>query len=164
MNLKKYLAKLKPHLQDKKFSGKFAAFQVDRNPDLAFCSTVRLDGRSPCIRANGGRICVVSLGRPVPEVARKLHAVEACLLQGLRPVLARNLSRVEVFRGCGNAMCVPVVGSILAAVARAQQLSAVTAEKSESSAEEEVLDEVRDGSQRASEASTSAAEDESVES
>ena len=76
-NLKKYLAKLKPQLLDKKLRGKFAAFHVDRNPDLSFCSMVRLDGRSPCIRANGGRICVVSLGGQVLEVARKTHAVEA---------------------------------------------------------------------------------------
>jgi hypothetical protein len=59
------------------------------------------------------------LGKKHPEVSRLLHPAEACLLQGMHPrIVPPGMTRAQIFRGCGNAMTVPVVGAVLVAVLR----------------------------------------------
>ena len=48
------------------------------------------------------------------RISRLLHVAEFCLLQGFSPsMMPRTLTYLEVKRGMGNAMSVPVVGMIL---------------------------------------------------
>ena len=119
-NLKKYMALLHPYTSDPDRVGEFAVFHIDRNPEKSgFSSDVRTDGLAPCLRSQHARVYVVSLGERIPTVSRMLHPVEAMLLQGLNPAFVpQRMSRQRVFEGVGNAMTVPVIGSILLEVLR----------------------------------------------
>ena len=119
-NLKKYMALLRPYRLDPDRVGEFAVFHIDRNPEKSgFSSTVRTDGLAPCLRSQHSRVYVVSLGERIPTVSRFLHLVEAMLLQGLNPAFVPQcMSRQRMFEGVGNAMSVPVIGSVLLEVLR----------------------------------------------
>ena len=115
--LARYLAKLRPQLHCSAYRGKFAVFEVDRDPRKKRCP-LRLDGLTPCMRAGAGKLWVVSLGFPRPKICRAIHPAERCLLQGLSPndIPREGLSEQDVVVGCGNAMTVPVIGTILNAI------------------------------------------------
>ena len=115
-NLNKYKHLLRAKLRDPEMQGQFAVFHVDRDPDKAFGSQVRVDGLVPCLRASHDRVFIMSLGKRRPNVQRLVHPSEACRLQGMSPsIVCRGMSRRAIFRGCGNAMTVPVVGTVLVA-------------------------------------------------
>ena len=99
----------------------FAFCPIDRDPDKPFGSQIRIDGFCPCLRASSGseRFFIVALGQRRPAVRRLLHAAEACLLQGMSPsIVPPGMSRRAVFKGCGNAMTVPVIGVVLLTLIR----------------------------------------------
>ena len=82
-------------------------------------SQVMSEQMVPCLRSQHARVYVVSLGERIPTVSRFLHPAEAMLLQGLNPAFVpQGMSRQRVFEGVGNAMTVPVIGSILLEVLR----------------------------------------------
>ena len=119
--LKKWLRKLRPWLTKQRTSNSYACFNVDRDPAKTR-ALFRVDGAAPCLRAGAGRPWVQSLGRSLPMVSRFLHPAEACMLQGMSPaIIPEGMSDAAVFYGCGNAMTVPVVGSILSALLRRVQ-------------------------------------------
>ena len=114
--LKLWMRKLRPHLRDRKKRGTYACFNVDRNPTKTH-NIYRTDDAAPCLRAGAGKPWLLSLGKRRPTTSRQLHPAEACLLQGMSPtIIPEGMSEAAVFRGSGNAMTVPVVGSILHAL------------------------------------------------
>ena len=126
-NLKKYRKLLHVELRRPIFQGKFAVFHIDRDPDLEYSmASFRRDGLCPCLRASHHLVFVMSLGPHGRRQARLLHESEACVLQGMSPdIVPPGLSRAQVFRGCGNAMTVPVVGAVLTGLLRrAREVSA----------------------------------------
>lgn len=118
-NLNKYMKLLRKDRLTHKMRGRIAVLSIDRDPEKLFACQVRKDGFAPCLRASHHRVFLVSFGKKHPEVSRLLHPAEACLLQGMHPrIVPPGMTRAQIFRGCGNAMTVPVVGAVLVAVLR----------------------------------------------
>ena len=106
-----------------------ATFEVCRDPSKPRAGIDT--GCARCLRASAPKLWIMSHLRSIAgckersglglwqsgQISRLLHAAEFCLLQGFSPsMMPRNLTDLEVKRGMGNAMSVPVVGMILNAV------------------------------------------------
>ena len=116
-NFRKWMRKVQSKLNDKRQKGVVACFEVDRNPDKSR-GTLRTDDLMMTLRASGNPIWLVSLGegRRGPSVSRLLALEERCLLQGFdMSTMPDSVSARRVRHAMGNAMSVPVVGSVLGA-------------------------------------------------
>ena len=117
-NFRKWMRRLQPSLKDKRKKGMVACFEADRNPCKSH-ATLRTDDLMMTLRASGHPIWLVSLGegRCGPSISRLLTVEERCLLQGFRPsVIPRGTSTRLARHAMGNAMTVPVVGSVIGAI------------------------------------------------
>lgn len=118
---RRWLRFLKPQLFDRKLRGTVACFDIDRDPRLQR-RIVRTDDTAPCLRTRGKPwVLGLGVGSSSPQLSRPLHAAEMCLLQGLSPcsIPHEDVSAREITKGCGNAMTVPVVGSVMHGLRRA---------------------------------------------
>ena len=116
-NFRKWMRRLKPSLDDKRKKGMVACFEADRNPEKSRAG-LRTDDMMMTLRASGHRIWVLSLGegRCRPSISRLLADEERWLLQGFDPnTIPSGLSASKTRHVMGNAMTVPVVGSVLGA-------------------------------------------------
>ena len=115
-NLRLWLKRLRPYCEEKKRRGTLACVPMDRRPQKSFAS-FRIDDCSPCLRASGTPLWIISLGEGTPRVCRPLHVYERCLLQGIDPLtIPGNVRPSAIVRGCGNAMTVAIVGTVMFAV------------------------------------------------
>lgn len=117
-NFRKWMRHLKSSLNDKRKKGMIGCFEVDRNPNKSR-ATSRTDDLIMTLRASGNPIWLVSLGegRCAPSISRLLTVEERCLLQGFNPsTIPQSASPRKVRQVMGNAMTVPVIGSVVGAI------------------------------------------------
>ena len=92
------------------------SWDADRDPDKQR-SKINCKDIASCLRHKAPKRWVVRMKSGQTTMSRLLHLAEICLLQGMSPrEMPCTLSRMQIARGVGNAMSVPVVGSILNAV------------------------------------------------
>ena len=116
-NFRKWMRRLKPSLNDKRKRGMVACFEADRDPDKTR-ATLRVDDLMMTLRAAGHPIWVISLGEKGfgPSTSRLLAVEERCLLQGFSPsTIPQTATAQKTRQVMGNAMTVPVVGSVVGA-------------------------------------------------
>ena len=131
-NFRKWMRKLQPSLNDKRKKGMVSCFEVDRNPAKSRAGS-RADDKIFTLRASGHPIWLVSLGEKHhgPSISRLLSVEERCLLQGFSPgTIPPEASARTIRQVMGNAMTVPVVGSVIGAT-----LLQLQAEKGDSSSD-----------------------------
>ena len=122
-NLRQYMCRLKAKRQDATLKGTFAVFRVDRRADGGFRQE-RSDDLVPTLTTSNRWLWVMALGEGLgrPSVHRLLHPHERAALQGFDRwrELPRQSNSTAIFV-LGNAMTVPVVASVLNAVALAME-------------------------------------------
>ena len=122
-NFRKWMRLLAPQLKDKRKRGMVGCFEADRDPDKSRANW-RADDLMMTLRASGHPIWLVSLGEGHcgPSTSRLLAVEERCLLQGFDPsTFPESVSASRIRHAMGNAMTVPVIGSVLGATLRQLQ-------------------------------------------